>query len=367
MTLRSAWLHLLARSTRGVAAAGDGDMAHLAARMACFHGRESLPWALGCVLGAAVARFLPHRLTARLVANVALPRPVPASRDAAFTVDGACLLVPRADDAGVNVVRVCDGALLRTFGDVLDSKAMPYLKRPVQVCVAPDGAVCVATYTQVAVLTPAYNFERFLAHPQDVPLSGVAADTDVVFVATPCLYKILVFARPNGALLRSIETSRYSCGFSKMREKLADARACIVRVAGVRYVACTVQRRRCVGLFQDDGACVTLLGADILAWPSTLAFRAASDELVVLDDHAGVVVFSLAQGVAHAAARVLLPPPCRDGALAVCDDGTLCVTVINAPPPPPARPSTPEPVTDDAVLMSWPYSNRQTQALRLYV
>jgi hypothetical protein len=152
-----------------------------------------------------------------------------------------------------------------------------------------------------------------------------------------------------------------------MREELADARACIVRVAGVRYVACTVQRRRCVGLFQDeDGACVTLLGAGTLTSPSTLAFRAASDELVVLDDDVGVVVFSLAQGVAHAAARVLLPPLCRDGALAVCDDGTLCVTVVGAPPPP-ARPSTPEPVTDDAVLMYWPYSNRQTQALRLYV
>lgn len=70
----------------GTAAAAAAATAAALITFAVFPGRENLPYSLGSVLGAIVARFLPQRLVLAYCATLDVPRLAQVS---SFTVDGA--------------------------------------------------------------------------------------------------------------------------------------------------------------------------------------------------------------------------------------------------------------------------------------
>jgi DNA-binding beta-propeller fold protein YncE len=253
--------------------------------VAVLGGREGMPRSLGSVYGGSVTRFLGGGL--RGVESRVIDTPDVASdySGIAVTRDGCTLLVSDCW-GGPHAIRVlCDGSLLRVVGGVGSGPLQ--FRYPRQVWVASDGVVFVADYgnDRVQVLTPTLDFHGVvgvgsLQHPV-----GVCANADVVVVSENGPYRISVFHRGDGALLRRFDgrtrgDSQLSCPLG------------LCFVSGDRYVAIADVSSSRVSVFSVDGEFIRHVGVGVLKYPHSVA-ASPYDELVVADTgNDRAVVFS---------------------------------------------------------------------------
>jgi DNA-binding beta-propeller fold protein YncE len=263
-------------------------------RVAVLGGREGMPRSLGSVYGGSVTRFLGGGLrgvTSRIIATAGLTS---WNNGVAVSRDGSTLLV--SDYTGgsdtIHAFRVDDGSRLRVIGGFGDGPLR--FVNPGQVWVASDDFVFVAEYgnRRVQVLTPRLDFHGFVGVGQLCGPSGVCADDDVIMVSDQGAYRISVFKRSDGALLRHFGSEGRGDGQLKNPGGLCF-------ISGHRHVAvtdCFVGR---VSLFSVEGEFVRHVGVGKLKWPSGVACS-AFDELAVADSGSNrVVVFSASGEVLH--------------------------------------------------------------------
>ena len=162
--------------------------------LASFPGREALPWSLGSVLGAAVARFLPCRVVGVLGAALPLTSPTNLVRQMEVSPDGTLLYLlqyqPELEGANVFLYARATGARL----------AQTCMSDLTSFTVASDGAVFVASSRPycVHVLTHELVLCLTLASLDRWPTS-LATSLDCVFVLMDETMKLTVLDRASGA------------------------------------------------------------------------------------------------------------------------------------------------------------------------
>ena len=183
-TLRMSWLALLVRCNEDgavrTARPGSAALCALCDALAVFPGRAGAPWSLGSVLGAAVARFLPHVIVGPLGGFATFDTPVnhiACSRDAAQLY--------AVTDTALHVFDRATGALLRRL---TEAASAPFV-RLVFVSVADDGGVYVVDRDgrSVIVFAPDFQHRATIRTPGESQCA-VAFDTHITVSAAAALY-----------------------------------------------------------------------------------------------------------------------------------------------------------------------------------
>jgi DNA-binding beta-propeller fold protein YncE len=201
--------------------------------------------------------------------------------------DGSTLLVSDCDGGShaIHEFRVTDGSRLRVIGSRGDGPLQ--FKNPRQVWVASDDHMFVAEHgnNRVQVLTPRLDFHGFVGVGQLVGPSGVCADDDVIMVSEADAYRISVFKRGDGALLRRFGSLGSGDGQLHTPQGLCF-------MSGHRHVAVADYNNSRLSIFSEEGEFVRHVGVGKLRYPQGVACS-AFDEIVVADTgNVSVVVFS---------------------------------------------------------------------------
>jgi hypothetical protein len=259
-------------------------------RVAVLGGREGMPRSLGSVYGGSVTRFLGGGCRGVVSRVIDVPIVMPWNSGVAVSRDGSTLLV--SDDEGgshaIHAVSVADGSPLRVVGSFGDGPLQ--FKNPHQVWVAPDDFVFVADYGnhRVQVLTPTLDFRAFVGVGELFGPSGVCADDDIIMVSEVIAYRVTVFGRRDGALLRRFGS--YGRGDGELYTPLG---LCFTH--NDRHVAVADYTNNRVSVFSVEGEFVRHVGAGELRSPTSVACS-AFDELVVADSGNDRVVVLSASG-----------------------------------------------------------------------
>jgi DNA-binding beta-propeller fold protein YncE len=213
------------------------------------------------------------------------------SNGVAVSRDGSTLLVSDYS-GGIHALRVADGSRLRVIGGAGDGPLQ--FKKPRQVWVASDDFVFVAEFgnNRVQVLTPHLDFHGFVGVGQLSTPAGVCADDDVIMVSERDAYRISVFSRGDGALLRRFGS--YGRGDGQLNCPLG-----LCFMSGHRHVAVADYGNDRVSVFSVEGEFVRHVGVGKLSNPHGVACS-AFDQIVVADrGNRRVVVVSASGEMLH--------------------------------------------------------------------
>jgi hypothetical protein len=201
-TFRELWVRLLHACCAGADISEDGHpLLRIAAALAVFPGRPEHPRSLGSVLGATVARFLPHAFLG-VCQGTQSALWMAGCRKLVYCRDGETALV--ATDTHIDVFRVASDTrsfeLVRTVGG---AGAGPLRFRCINgVFVDEDGAVFVVDthHAGIVKLTSTLQYDRILGTPSlDYP-TGCCVDATRVFVAEPQRHHVAVLDKRTGIL-----------------------------------------------------------------------------------------------------------------------------------------------------------------------
>ncbi len=264
-------------------------------RVAVLGGRVGMPRSLGSVYSGSVTRFLGggcRGVVSRVIDTAGVKT---VGNGVAVSRDGSTLLVSDYDGGShaVHVFRVADGSRLRVIGGAGDGPLQ--FKYPYQIWVASDEYVFVADYSnkRVQVLTPRLDFHAIVGAYQLEHPSGVCANDDVIVVCEAGAYRISVFKRCDGALLRRLGSEGRGDGQLNYPEGLCF-------MSDHHHVAVADCRNDRVSVFSVEGEFVRHVGVGNLRRPHGVACS-AFDELVVADyGNKRVVVFSASGEMLHA-------------------------------------------------------------------
>jgi hypothetical protein len=174
--------------------------------------------------------------------------------------------------------------------------ALKHLSGANQVYVAPDGFVFVADPedSRVAVLTPQLELHSCIGVGELVGPAGVCANSQVVVVTEnrwePQVYRISIFRRSDGALVRQIARGRGKNSYLPLDD---CAGVCLLNAG--RDVAVLARGDGCASVFSLDGQFQRTLGNGILRDPAGIACYA--DTVVVVADEAAVYMFAASGGL----------------------------------------------------------------------
>jgi DNA-binding beta-propeller fold protein YncE len=263
-----------------------GDALH---RMSVLGGREGMPRSLGSVYGGCVTRFLGGELRGEERRVIATAGMKPWSSGVAVSRDGSTLLVMQSGDDGscaIHEFRVADGSRMLVVGSAGNGPLQ--VEMPLQVSVAADGFVFVAEYgnDRVQVLTPTLDFHGFVGVGHLRRPSGVCANDDIIAVSESGAYRISMFTRGDGALLRRFGSYGRSDG--QLTHPLG-----LCFMSGYCHVAVADWSSDRVSVFSVKGEFVRHVGVGHLNSPAGVACS-AFDELIVADsNNRRVVVFGV--------------------------------------------------------------------------
>jgi DNA-binding beta-propeller fold protein YncE len=289
-----------------VVASGGGDARAAAAacvtavlcdaqcRVCVLGGRLDMRRSLGSVLGGCIVRFLGG--LRGVVSRVIETHSGNCAFGAAVTRDGSKLLVlfarpfarPFRFHYAINVFRIGDGVLLRSFGE--NGVGPLQFERPCDVCVLADDHVLITETgnRRVQILTPALHFQGFVGVGQLSDPTSACGDSDAIVVAQRREFFIHVFRRHDGALLSCFGTSNHGDG-----QMHAPFGVCLIPVQ--RHIAVVDYLRSAVCVFTQEGKVVRRFGGYLLEYPYDITCSDSGDELIVADsDNKRVVVFSAA-------------------------------------------------------------------------
>jgi DNA-binding beta-propeller fold protein YncE len=267
-------------------------------RLGIFGAREGMPWSLGSVFGCLVARFV-SGLCGMKGRVIETPGVRSQHNGIAVSRDGATLLVSDTNGGThrLHVFNVHTGARLRTIGSWGTGPLQ--FRCPRQVWVASDDYVFVADEgnDRIQILTPvAFDFYAFVGVGQLGMPRGVCADGDIIAVSELCPYRISVFSRCDGALLR-----RFGSKGSGDGQLYSPGGLCFLTENRLIAVADCVNDR--ISVFSVEGEFVRHVGVGELCFPMGVACS-AFDELVVVDVwYERVAVFSASGEVLHTMGR----------------------------------------------------------------
>jgi hypothetical protein len=173
-TMRFSWLHALA-------SVADSAVCHwpLLAALAVFPGREHMPRSLGSVLGATVARFLPHGPRGALQHLFDVRGQEPSRCCAALSPDKRRVYV--GDEHGIQAFDMHSTSAAPVHA--VTDREIPLQGGIVDLAVADDGSVYVgeALPHRVFTLTPSLAMGRLLCGATTT-LKGIAVHADTLFV-----------------------------------------------------------------------------------------------------------------------------------------------------------------------------------------
>jgi DNA-binding beta-propeller fold protein YncE len=204
----------------------------------------------------------------------------------AVSRDGTTVLVTDDKSNCIHEFKVADGSAGRVVGGKGAGKLQFDGTR--QIWVAADGFVFVAEVfnERVQVLTPRLTFHAFIGVGELSTPSGVCANADIVVVSEVGAFRVSVFNRGDGALLR-----RFGCEGSGDGQLNSPTVLCFM--SGDRHVAVCDWRNNRVSVFSVDGEFIRHVGVGVLNAPLGVACS-GHDELVVADyDHRRVVIFGV--------------------------------------------------------------------------
>jgi DNA-binding beta-propeller fold protein YncE len=204
----------------------------------------------------------------------------------------------------IHEFNVADGSRRRVIGRAGDGPL--HFAMPCHVCIAPDGFVFVADCRnrRVQVLTPTLDFHSFIGEGVLPWPIGVCANADIVVVSDLETYRISVFNRCDGTLLRwfgarvkhshqLISRSGLCLEPTSPRDlppspppqpsvDTLDAPRGLCFMSGDRHVAVADSNNDRVSVFSVDGEFIRHVGVGILNRPLGVACSAL-DELIVTD------------------------------------------------------------------------------------
>ncbi len=176
--------------------------------------------------------------------------------------DGSTLLVSdwNGGSHAIHVFRVADGSRLRVIGGAGDGPLQ--FKDPCQVWVASDDFVLVAEFgnNRVQVLTPRLDFHAFVGVGQLNTPAGVCADDAVIMVSERNAYRISMFNRCGGGLLRRFGSLGRGDG-----QLMSPLGLCFM--SGHRHVAVADSSNDRVSVFSVEGEFVRHVGVGKLEYP----------------------------------------------------------------------------------------------------
>jgi hypothetical protein len=275
-TPRLRWLQLLARLHDGA----DLPPQHRwLAALARFPGREGLPRSLGSVLGAAVARFLPHgyRHLRSGFETTQLKATCIAGLHA--SMDGTKVL--HCPGGGAAVYQWTGTALVLQAQVECDFEAM---------CMAPGGMAYAVMYGGISgdgflieqvvdVSLPSFARGEFLYPLHSERIHCVAADDACVFVLLN--HFVHVVSRSDATLRHTIGSAVFDWGAPGYLDLALPTGLCVLcQGASAQRVAVAEMQPYRITVFSVQGALLRYW--DLAHMPIACAYRAVSDELVVL-------------------------------------------------------------------------------------
>jgi DNA-binding beta-propeller fold protein YncE len=257
-------------------------------RLSVMGGREGMPRSLSSVLGCFVARFV-GGLCGMQSRVISTPDVRSITSGVAVSRDGTTLLVSccKGGSEAIHEFHVSDGAHLRTIGRCGSGPLQ--FRSPCQVWIASDDFVFVADRgnNRIQILTPvSLDFHGFVGVRQLFHPHGVCADEEIVAVSELHIYRISVFSRSDGALLRRFGSIGSGNGQT-------DGPWGLCFVTESRHIAVAEHYNHRVSVFSVDGEFIRHVGAGELRHPTSVACSAFDELIVVTDDYTRrVVVFS---------------------------------------------------------------------------
>ena len=280
---RLLWLHACCAIAESAECSPAAATTHSCAAAAALHdpyrrvcvlgGREGMPRSLGSVYGGAVARFLGGSVSGTVTATVDIRHQsspdMHRNRGFGVSANGNLLVGSLWCGDIYELSPAPQGSLLRVVGDYGVGKLE--FDTNTTLHVARDGFVFVAEFlnNRVLILTPALTFYGFIGRGQLDRPSDVCASATLVVVTELEKFRVAMFRRSDGVLLRRI------CG-AWFR---FPQRVCFLH--GDSHVA--IADAYSVRVFSTEGEFVRVFGAGVWgtkAFPSGVA-SSACDELVV--------------------------------------------------------------------------------------
>jgi hypothetical protein len=244
-----------------------------------FPGRDGLPRSLGSVLGAAVARFLPHgyRHLRSGFETTQLKATCIAGLHA--SMDGTKVL--HCPGGGAAVYQWTGTALVLQAQVECDFEAM---------CMAPGGMAYAVMYGGISgdgflieqvvdVSLPSFARGEFLYPLQSERIHCVAADDACVFVLLN--HFVHVVSRSDATLRHTIGSAVFDWGAPGYLDLALPTGLCVLcQGASAQRVAVAEMQPYRITVFSVQGALLRYW--DLAHMPIACAYRAVSDELVVL-------------------------------------------------------------------------------------
>ncbi len=288
-TQRFRWLRLLVRVFEFCAARLRLPLRHRwLAPLAVFPGRDGLPRSLGSVLGAAVARFLPHGFW-HTPHDLQVTLPPCNARQLCVTDDGSTVLTlenSRCRPLKLSAWPPLGVVAYRWSGSMWAPRLRVEHPFARYLCVAPDDTVFVAKryeYWEVHdYRLPALSLGAFYytaATWYDEP-SGIAANDEHVFVSrTTCIEAV---CRRRGDVMHTIASV---ARVAHIPNRSHMFNFCVMRQGTAQRLAVADGYAHRLTVYALDGT--PLRFWDIDAVPTKCVYRAVSDELIM---YAGDIV-----------------------------------------------------------------------------